>query len=66
MTNEDPVNRMADRPDLEHLRETSVHPSWWARNWDKFLLTLRSRTTITIVLALTIVVAIVVGLWALS
>jgi hypothetical protein len=66
MTNEDPTNRMIDPPDLEHLRETSIHPTWWSRTWDKLLLTLRSRTTITILLAVTIVVVLVVGFLSLT
>jgi len=66
MTNEDPTNRMIDPPNLEHLRETSVHPTWWARTWDKLLRTLRSRTTVTILLALTIVVALLIGVLVLT
>jgi hypothetical protein len=66
MNDEDPVNRMVERPNLEHLRETSVHPTWWSRTWDKFVLTFRSRTTITILLAVTIIIAILAGVLVLT
>lgn len=56
---------MGEKPQLENLRETSVHPSWRDRTWDSFVLTLRGRTAMTVILALTIVVAILVGIWVL-
>lgn len=56
---------MGEKPQLENLRETSVHPSWRDRTWDSLVLTLRGRTAMTVILALTIVVAILVGIWVL-
>jgi hypothetical protein len=53
---------MGEKPQLESLRETSVYPSKRERTWDSFVLTLRGRTATTVILALTIIIAMFVGL----
>ena len=64
MADQDPINRMADAPDLEHLRETSHHPSWWNRMWPQVVRILTNRTVVTIALAVAIVVALAIWFWS--
>lgn len=49
-------NRMAEEPDLDPLRATSVKPSWWERVGQPTLQKLGSRTGITVILAVTILI----------
>lgn len=60
----DPQNRMiSDLPDLTHLRETSQRPSVWDRYSDRLTAPFRSKTGITVMLALLIVAALLIGYW---
>ena len=64
MTNEDPRNRMTEKVDYDHLRETAHYPSRWERAWDWFNSTVFARTAITIFLALAILVTL--AIWFFS
>ncbi|MEA1903188.1 MAG: hypothetical protein U9N56_06650 [Actinomycetota bacterium] len=60
---DDVQNRMADAPELSSLRATSEKPSWLSRRARSLLLAVRSRTGLTILLALAIMATLGVFFW---
>ena len=50
-----------EQPDIDHLRSRMKRPSVWSRIGEGFLAVATSRTTWTVILALLIVGALVVG-----
>ena len=54
---------MADAPDVNALRETSIKPSWWGRAMRSMAQWIPSSTTRTVLLALAIGMVIAVGFW---
>jgi hypothetical protein len=65
MEHEQTVNRMSEKPDLEPLRGSSMPPSWWERRAARVIRTIRGRTGVTVMLAITIVIALAVGVWVI-
>lgn len=63
MEDQDPINRMSEMPDFEHLRETSHRPSWWSRMWPQIMRVFTNRTGVTIGLALAILAALGIWFW---
>ena len=60
---DDVQNRMADAPDLTSLRESSQKPTFARRQFDSFVRTIRGSTAMTVVLAVTIILAIGLFFW---
>jgi len=59
MTDEFQVqNRMAEKPELDMLRASSEKPSWWTRTRHSLAGSLKNSTTITILLAVSILLVI--------
>lgn len=63
MPEEDDINRMTERLDVESLRKAMRRPSRFGRIWDRLRSTLFTRTALTVLLAAAIVA--VLAVWYL-